>query len=172
MHEGRWPVVPQPFADEAFGSWFGRVAMRYRMGVGELADQAQIKLDLGHECSGWLAAAPPRGASLRQLALLSHLAAKTLRAMPFGDSAAGKFYFCDPCFVLNDEDVTAPYWKSTWLQGQPGYCERHAVDWDHLCGSELSKKTNLRSLAQYVGERKVARADKAYEAARRAKYGR
>jgi len=50
------------------------------MGVGELADQAQIKLDLGHECSGWLAAAPPRGASLRQLALLSHLAAKTLRA--------------------------------------------------------------------------------------------
>lgn len=44
----------QPFADEDFGSWSGRVAMRYRMGVGELAEQARINIDLGQASSGWL----------------------------------------------------------------------------------------------------------------------
>ena len=28
-----WPYAPRPFGDEAFGSWFGRVASRYRMTV-------------------------------------------------------------------------------------------------------------------------------------------
>ncbi len=28
-----WPYAPRPFQDEAFGSWFGRIASRYRMTV-------------------------------------------------------------------------------------------------------------------------------------------
>ena len=36
MRDAPWPVVPRPFQDETFGSWFGRLALRYRIGVDEL----------------------------------------------------------------------------------------------------------------------------------------
>ncbi len=67
MRDSPWPVVPRPFADEAFGSWFGRLALRYRIGVDELAIQADVELDFGHDCSHWLATPTPTGSSLRRL---------------------------------------------------------------------------------------------------------
>ena len=40
--EALWLVTPGPFEDGAFGSWFGRLASRYRMSVDELAKLAEL----------------------------------------------------------------------------------------------------------------------------------
>ena len=37
MRDSPWPVVPRPFHDETFGSWFGRLALRYRIDVDQEA---------------------------------------------------------------------------------------------------------------------------------------
>ena len=44
-HSQPWPVAPRPFDDEAFGSWLGRLASRYRIGVDDLVRAAGIELD-------------------------------------------------------------------------------------------------------------------------------
>lgn len=59
MRDVPWPVVPLPFADETFGSWFGRLALRHHIDVDELAAQAGVELDFGRDCSRWLATPPP-----------------------------------------------------------------------------------------------------------------
>jgi hypothetical protein len=55
MHapERAWLLCPRPFADETFGSWFGRVAARYRLDVDQLAAAADIQLDLGPNYERW-----------------------------------------------------------------------------------------------------------------------
>ena len=39
-HSLQWPVAP--FEDEAFGSWFGRLAAKYGISVLELAQSAGV----------------------------------------------------------------------------------------------------------------------------------
>ena len=79
--EERWPVVPRPFEDEAFGSWFGRVAGIYRMGVDELASSAGRQLSLRQpDVGNWLAVCAPRGAALQRLADLCRLSPALLAA--------------------------------------------------------------------------------------------
>src|SRR6218665_303639 len=65
-----WPVVPRPFDDEAFGSWFGRIAARYRIRVDELASAAGVSLD--HE-GLWLGGRPPQGPTLPSAATPGHV---------------------------------------------------------------------------------------------------
>jgi hypothetical protein len=45
------PVAPRPFVDEPLGSWLGRLAARYRLGVCDLANLYGI--DLGERCRPW-----------------------------------------------------------------------------------------------------------------------
>lgn len=40
------PFAPRPFADEALGSWIGRVAGRYRMNVTQLDTDYELRLGL------------------------------------------------------------------------------------------------------------------------------
>ena len=163
MRNGPWPVVPQPFTDEAFGSWFGRLALRYRINVDELADQAGVLLDFGPDCSRWLATPAPVGTSLRRLATLCRLPLEVLQGMGAGGDQAGRFLFCDKCFFLNPEDVTAPYWKTSWLHGPQTHCSRHEVRYDYLLSSTLTRQRNLRSIQRYISKRKRLRARKLSE---------
>jgi hypothetical protein len=57
--ERAWPLCHRPFADETFGSWFGRVGARCRLNVDQLAVAADIPLDLRPNCQRWLTIAPP-----------------------------------------------------------------------------------------------------------------
>jgi hypothetical protein len=52
------PMTPRPFPDEAFGSWLGRAAACYRMGVDELIDACGIEVEIGKQGSRWLVAVP------------------------------------------------------------------------------------------------------------------
>ena len=163
MRERPLPVVPLPFVDEAFGSWLGRLALRYRMGVDELADQAGVSLDLGPACSRWLAAPPPVGPSLRRLSALCRLPSEVLQRMGAGEDATARFLFCEKCFFLNPEDVTAPYWKASWLRSQSTHCAQHEVRYDHLLSSTLSCERNLGSVQRYISKRKRLRARRLFE---------
>lgn len=40
--ESPWPVAPRPFPDEAFGSWFGRLAGRYHLWISTAADATAV----------------------------------------------------------------------------------------------------------------------------------
>lgn len=158
MREGPWPVVPLPFPDEAFGSWFGRLALRYRIDVDELATQAGVALDFGRDCCRWLAAPPPVGTSLRRLAALCRLPPDVLQGMRAGEDQASRFLFCDKCFFLNPDDVTAPYWKASWLYGPATDCSRHEIGYDYLLSSTLTRERNLRSVQRDISRRKRLRA--------------
>jgi hypothetical protein len=157
MRERPWPVVPRPFGDETFGSWFGRLALRYRMDVDELADQAGVLLDFGPDCSRWLATPVPVGNSLRRLTTLCRLPSEVLQGMSAGADQAGRFLFCEKCFFLNPEDVTAPYWKVSWFHGPQTHCSRHEVRYDYLLSSTLTRQRNLRSIQRYISKRKRLR---------------
>jgi hypothetical protein len=81
MLDSPWPVVPRPFADETFGSWFGRLALRYRIDVGELLLQAGVEFDFGHDCSHGLATPTPTGSSLGRRGVLSSMSREDLRLL-------------------------------------------------------------------------------------------
>ena len=86
--ERAWPVCPRPFVDETFGSWFGRVAARYRMDVDHLAESAGVELEIGRDCCGWLTMPPPRGRTLQRLAALARVDPITLANLASGAPVA------------------------------------------------------------------------------------
>ncbi len=158
MRDAPWPVVPQPFGDETFGSWFGRLALRYRIDVDELAAQAGVELDFGPDCSWWLATSPPTGPSLRRLAALCRLNPEDLRQLGAARDPGDKFWFCERCFFLNPEDVTAPYWKAGWLQRASAKCSVCDRAFDSVSPRVLSRRRNLRSLQHFISKRRRERA--------------
>jgi hypothetical protein len=65
-----WPYAPRPFGDEAFGSWFGRVASRYRMTV-EMAWEINGLGPLPALTSvGWILFSPLDESALEKVAAL------------------------------------------------------------------------------------------------------
>src|SRR6218665_518400 len=96
-----WPVVPRPFDDEAFGSWFGRIAARYRIRVDELASAAGVSLD--HE-GLWLGKLPPQGQEPQRQAMLCRLPARVIDAMaPQTLVVSRRVWYCYPCLDLNQQ---------------------------------------------------------------------
>ena len=160
MRETPLPVVPRPFHDEAFGSWFGRLARRYRLGVDELAVQLDVSIDFGSACSRWLLAAAPAGASLRRLSALCRLPQEVVVGTPSSTAASDIFRFCERCFFLNPVDVTELYWKASWLMAPAKCCDVHGCELDFVRGSTLSCQRNLRSLERYISKRRRERAEK------------
>ena len=59
-----WPAAPKPMPGEVFGSWLGRVAARYRIGVDELNSASQIEVEIGQGAEAWLAARPVGAATI------------------------------------------------------------------------------------------------------------
>ena len=113
--ESAWPMVPRPFANEALGSWFGRIAARYRMNVDELAAAGHLHLDFGDRCREWLLMPPLNTADRVRLAFLSGVRERLL-PLPYTGPAVSKvktrLAFCEKCLWLNPLDVAAPYWKA------------------------------------------------------------
>ena len=157
MRERLLPVVAQPFPDEAFGSWFGRLAKRYRLGVDELAGQLDVQIDFGARCSRWLATKPPIGASLARLSSACRLSCNELQSLDPGASVRADFGFCESCFFLNPFDVTELYWKRDWLSQDAALCDTHARGFDHLSPSTISTRLNMREIERFVSRRRRQR---------------
>jgi hypothetical protein len=152
-HSQPWPVVPRPFEGEAFGSWFGRIAARYRMRVDELACGAGLALDL---CGGaWLASQPPQGEARRRLAELCRLPSEVIGSMaPQTSVVTNRFWYCYPCLDLNPQDVLSPYWRADWLTSGCSICACHQGD---ACWIELGTLlhcADMRSLVRDIRKRK------------------
>ena len=151
--ERAWPVCPRPFADETFGSWFGRVAARYRMDVDHLAESTGVELEIGRDCFGWLTMPSPRGRTLQRLAALARVEPITLANLASGGpvAAAGPtIWFCCRCFFLNPLEVESPYWHAAWLAMEPAYCPVHnvapraAAAWRPRQGAQHREAVRLR----------------------------
>lgn len=147
-----WPVVPRPFDDEAFGSWFGRIAARYRIRVDELASAAGVSLD--HE-GLWLVSRPPQGQALQRLAMLCRLPARVIDAMaPQTLVVSRRFWYCYPCLDLNQQDVLSPYWRAAWLAQGADICSTHPGDVWWIEAEMIKRCAHMRDLVRYIRRKK------------------
>ena len=159
--EERWPVVPRPFEDEAFGSWFGRVAGIYRMTVDELASSAGLQLKLGQpEVGNWLAVGAPQGAALQRLADLCRLTPALLEGLgspALVSNRADGAWYCHTCLFLNPIDVTSPYWKTTWLKGHGLPCDAHGRRTEFVSAGSLAAHRHMPGLLKFISHRRKRR---------------
>lgn len=147
-----WPVVPRPFEGEAFGSWFGRIAGRYRIGVDELASAAGVSLDEGGRA--WLASQAPQGEALVRLAALCRLPADTISSMgPSTSISARRLWYCYPCLDLNVRDVFSPYWRAAWLSQDGAPCAAHPGDTWWIFADSLQNCRNMHKLVRTIRQR-------------------
>lgn len=158
-----WPVVPRVFDDEGLGSWFGRVAARYRMNVGELAASIGLEADRARLTRCWLSLGWVGDSDLHVISALSRKAPAELRVMRDRDTVASDLEclrFCYRCLFVNDLDVTSPYWKCEWLAGElPSCCRRHGMTFDMVSSGLLDANANMERLLRAIGQQVRHRAD-------------
>lgn len=153
-----WPCVPRPFADEAFGSWIGRVAGRYRISVDELAQAAGVFLDFGAECSTWLIASPPAESELDRLSRVSGISTARLAAMRSATSLTTRvFRYCFHCLFLNPVEVESPYWHARWLEVGSRACTHHPDQWEQITQTALRQHRNMAKLTRFISRRHAYR---------------
>jgi len=149
-----WPHAPRPFEDEAFGSWVGRVASRYRMTV-EMAWEINGLGPLPALTSaGWILFAPLNDYALDKLAALARVEAETIASIQTPGSwmvARRRLPFCFRCLVINPLDVSAPYWKRAWLNPSIIECCEHGAQLETAPPSVLRRAGNMQQLISSVG---------------------
>ena len=150
-----FPWAPRPFAGEALGGWIGRLAAAYRMTVDELSTYAGLSADA---CVvNWLAVAPLEVEDQRRLATLCRLSVADLPQAHLTEGLASLTY-CYHCLVLNHEDVTAPYWRASWLSAaEEVRCDilGHATQRTSL--AVLRDHRNMKALMRFIRRRKASR---------------
>jgi hypothetical protein len=154
MPEKAWPATPRPFPDETFGGWFGRVAGRYGITVDELAEAAEIRLDLNPEGSGWLVAGAPGDEPLRRLAALCRLAPGDIQVLSApAPVRVGEITYCYRCLVLNPSDVFSPYWRRAWDGSSSLPCKAHDEWVGRLSPADMAQRRNLPRLLKMLERR-------------------
>jgi hypothetical protein len=121
-------LAPRPFDEEAFGSWFGRVASRYRMSVDWTCEVNQLGPLPPLTNAGWMLFAPLNDITLRTLANLARLeVARLAQIQTLADwmMPGKRLPYCCRCLVMNPVDVTAPRWKRAWLDPTARLCDEH-----------------------------------------------
>lgn len=152
-----WPAVPRIIQGESFGSWFGRIAARYRVDVDELGRIAEIKLDLGTDACQWLAAPAPQGRHVARLSALTGIPAEQIAAMGYPADPTTNSRYCFKCLVLNPDDVFSPFWQRQWLEFSWTTCDRHPNEVDALSPTALRTNKNMYKLLRFVSRRHARR---------------
>jgi hypothetical protein len=112
------------------GGWLGRVAARYRMSVGELAERYQLSIPVDSSGAGWLLLAPMDGGLLTNVAALARLDTATLEGLQIPaqwNTRRTHLPYCPTCLFLNPVDVTAPRWMRQWLDPEAKDCVVHEL---------------------------------------------
>ena len=153
-----WPVAHRPFEGEAFGSWFGRMASRYRLTVDELASSAGVTEIFADEQLSWLEVPAPRGGDCEVLARLARVSNEIIAALgPQGPLPSRQdLPFCHSCLFLNPLDVRAPSWPAGWLHGHEFVCSEHPGESSWVGRSTLRKHRNMGRLLSYLSRRRQA----------------
>lgn len=152
--ERSFPWAPRPFDDEALGGWIGRLAGAYRMTVDELADYAGLSVDMS--IPNWLAIAL-QGEDRRRLAALCRLSDEELPRGHDREKPAHLEY-CYRCLILNPVDVTAPYWRASWLEGfEREWCQSRCPLIQRTSLAVLRGNRNMAALVQLICQRRNSR---------------
>jgi hypothetical protein len=147
------PVAPRPFADEALGSWIGRLAGRYRIAVEQLDRDYELGLSRTGPL-GWLQPGPlseHTHARLEWLARISRDTISSLLVETTKDTTPHALY-CGKCVFLNPLEVESPYWKREWLAPEAFMCRVHRVRLKALPASKARYSVNMPKLILQVGK--------------------
>lgn len=159
MFAGRaWPAVPKPMPQEVFGSWLGRVAARFRIGVNDLLAAGELDIDVGQGAQRWLGAMPRHAQALARLGHLARLQVGELETMlAFNEARPGNYRCCFRCLVLNPAEVESPYWQLAWMEHK-FTCEHGSSETESASPSMLVQARNMRKLVDALGRRRRGRA--------------
>ena len=166
------PWAPRPFRDEAFGSWIGRLAGRYRMSVVLL----NANLELGLQFDGplrWLLPSAAGAESIARLSKLTRLGEAripTLASYDPDDPSQCALY-CPRCVFLNHAEVESPYWREAWLTPGAAVCKTHRLPLATLKGRLVRRSHNLPHLLKHVGRQERDRREFACAEGRKSRIG-
>lgn len=153
-----WPVAPRPLPLEVFGSWLGRVAARYRIGVDDLVAAAAVDIELGTQANHWLAARPISGDAVSRLGHLARLSREEVeRTLRFAGQKAEGYPCCFTCLVLNPWEVESPYWRLEWMS-ERSICEHDNSSWERASPGLLKQAKNMSQLVGVLSRRRQMRA--------------
>ena len=152
------PWAPRPFQGEAFGSWIGRLAGRYRVRVLQLNSD----LDLGVKTEGplfWLLPSSIRVDTIERLARLTRLDEASIPApTPYdSDRPTRHALYCSRCVFLNHAEVESPYWQETCLTPRDSACLVHRVPLATLRSRLVRESHNMLGLLKKVGRQELER---------------
>ena len=151
------PWAPRPFEGEALGSWVGRLAAVYGMTVDEFAAYAGLTVDLSGSGANWLAVPGISLGDRQRLSALCRLPVGDLPAPCKADKPA-RLAYCHRCLYLNPLDVTAPYWRASWLVGVDNpRCATHDQRYEYTSLAALRQHRNMKSLLHFISQTREAR---------------
>lgn len=157
-----WPAAPKPMPGEVFGSWLGRVAARYRIGVDELNSASQIEVEIGPGAEAWLAARPVGAAALQRLSQLSTVPMEQLLGTLLQEgSRTARYPCCYGCLIMNPLELESPYWHGQWMRHEVWRCDRPGHDMLKATSAMLRRARNMTKLVE------VLRRDRARRKAQR-----
>ena len=147
----RWlPMIPAPYLDESFGSWWHRAALTYRTREEDLAESV---LALDHErlprsAVDWDTGPPEplltslAGHTRLRLGELQHL------VVPRGPATlrpAQRDAYCPRCFAEDNRRDGILYIRRSWLDAWQISCERHGCLLGTLCLYEYEPEAPIFS---------------------------
>ena len=150
------PFPPRPFADEALGSWVGRLAARYRVDA-----DYELGLDLTGPLS-WLSPAPMSSQSLERLGCLTRIAPAAISALAVQTVSvkARSTWYCCRCVFINPMEDESPYWKRGWLLANASSCAVHKERLVVLPAGKVRACTNMLELIRAVGKYEKSRKER------------
>jgi hypothetical protein len=98
------PVALRPFADEALGSWLGRLASRYRLSLEAFAERYEIELPWDATDVGWMLMPPLPETTLSRIARVVRMEIRDIEAIQMPASWAvdrEDLPVCATCLFIN-----------------------------------------------------------------------
>jgi hypothetical protein len=153
-----WPTTPRPLPNEAFGSWLGRVAARYRIGIDDLIATSGVDVDIGEQASSWLAAVPRSDGTIDRLCSISRLSQPDIMRMLTGQRLRTDIFpSCHRCLMLNPWEVESPYWPLGWMAGGAGRCHHPESEVENITPGMLSRARNMTRLIREIERKRYRR---------------
>lgn len=138
------------------GSWLGRVAARYRMGVAQLVEDYDLQIPLQASGAGWLLLPPLSTDVLQRLAGLARMKIDLLQEIQTPDSwlcECRSVLYCRTCLFVNPEDVFSPMWKRQWFDLQYQHCTVHHKPLESLPANKVRQCSNFDYVLKMISRK-------------------
>jgi len=138
------------------GSWLGRVAARYRMGVTQLVRDYDLQVPMNPSGAGWLLLPALNTEVLQRLARLARMKVEMLQAIQTPDSWSGdcrNVLYCRVCLFVNPEDVFSPMWKRQWFDLQNQHCTVHHKPLESLPSRTIRQCSNFDAVLKTISRK-------------------